>query len=212
MEADGRKDKKKLASANGRVLSTGKATHTEVGTIMEWLCCPENIPNSPTIAFFGKRRTGKSTSITNYAFHCMLDIPFGLVMTGTAFAGYWEQIIPKWLIIQDLKPFILDWLIARQQRLVKKYGKDDPRVPAFIIMDDVIQDQKTIRYNADLASFFVLGRHLKITALIASQYVKGVGPVILPCVSHTYTPHHATEAGSVLFRVQWWHSHTHHRL
>lgn len=39
-------------------------------------------------------------------------------------------------------------------------------------------DQKAIRWNADLQSFFVEGRHLNITVLITTQHVKGVGPMV----------------------------------
>jgi len=99
-------------------------------------------------------------------------------MSDTAFAGYWEQIVPKRFIIQGLRPDILTWLQERQKRLVSKYGVKDPRIAAFIIFDDVIADQKIIRYNADLQKFFVQGRHLAITVFIASQYAKGVGPMV----------------------------------
>lgn len=60
--------------------TTGKTINTIVGPISEWDCCPENLPNHPTMAFFGKRRTGKSTTITNIAYRCCKDIPFGLVV------------------------------------------------------------------------------------------------------------------------------------
>jgi hypothetical protein len=60
---------------------------TVAGPINEWACIPENLPNHPTMAFFGKRRTGKSTTITNIAFHCCQNIPFGIVMSDTAYAG-----------------------------------------------------------------------------------------------------------------------------
>lgn len=160
-------------------LQTGTNTvSTPYGEVHEWLPVPENLPNHPTMAFFGKRRTGKSTTITNLLFHCCQHIPFGLVMSDTAFAGYWEQIIPKKFIVQGLRPDVLDWLVKRQKTLVSKYGNEDPRVSAFIILDDVIADQNTIRYSADLARFFMEGRHLAITVFIASQYVKGVGPMV----------------------------------
>lgn len=112
------------------------------------------------MAFFGKRRTGKSTTITNIAYHCFQNIPFGLVMSDTAYAGYWEQIIPKRFIVQGLRQDVLDWLIQRQARAVEKYGVKDPRISSFIILDDVIADQKTIRWSADLARFFVQGKPL----------------------------------------------------
>lgn len=75
------------------------------------------------------------------------------------------------------KAQVLDWLVERQKKAVAKYTNKDPRVAAFIILDDVIADQKIIRWNSDLQRFFVEGRHLAITVFIASQYLKGVGPV-----------------------------------
>lgn len=60
---------------------------TIVGPISQWAPVIENLPNNPTCVFFGKRRTGKSTTITNLAYHTMRDIPFGLVMSNTTYAG-----------------------------------------------------------------------------------------------------------------------------
>lgn len=156
----------------------GNTVSTPYGDVHEWLPVPENLPNHPTMAFFGKRRTGKSTTITNLLYHCLQHIPFGLVMSDTSFAGYWQQIIPEKFIVQGLRPDVLDWLVKRQKALVEKYTNKDPRVAAFIILDDVIADQNTIRYSADLARFFMEGRHLAITVFIASQYVKGLGPMV----------------------------------
>lgn len=51
----------------------------------------------------------------------------------------------------------MDWLVARQKKAIAKYGIKDPSIKAFIIFDDVIADQKAIRWSADLNSFFVEG-------------------------------------------------------
>jgi hypothetical protein len=98
-------------------------------------------------------------------------------MSNTSYAGYWEQLVPRKQIVQGLRQDWLDWIVARQKKAIAEFGIDDPRIAAFLILDDVIADQKAIRWSADLNSFFVEGRHLAITVLIASQYVKGVGPV-----------------------------------
>lgn len=90
----------KGAAPNVSIITTGNVTPSIVGPIGEWSCEPDNLPNHPTMAFFGKRRTGKSTTITNIAYHCCQDIPFGLVMSDTAYAGYWDKIIPKQFIVQ----------------------------------------------------------------------------------------------------------------
>lgn len=60
---------------------------TIVGPISQWAPVVDNLPNNPTCVFFGKRRTGKSTTITNLAYHTMRDIPFGIVMSNTTYAG-----------------------------------------------------------------------------------------------------------------------------
>jgi len=72
---------------NSSIKTGSQVLDTVAGPIREWLPCPENLPNHPTMAYFGKRRTGKSTSITNVAYHCCQHIPFGLVMSDTAYAG-----------------------------------------------------------------------------------------------------------------------------
>lgn len=86
--------------------------------------------------------------------------------------------MPKRHIVQGLRQDVLEWLIERQSKAVAQYGVKDPRIAAFIILDDVIADQKVIRWSADLQRFFVQGRHLAITVFIASQYLKGVGPMV----------------------------------
>jgi hypothetical protein len=59
--------------------------------------------------------------------------------------------------VQGLRQDVLDWLVQRQRKFVAEFGVEDPRVAAFIILDDVIADQKVIRWSADLARFFVEG-------------------------------------------------------
>lgn len=92
-----------MSGNNGSIVCGPEVLKTVAGDIREWLPVPENLPRHPTIAFYGKRRTGKSTSITNVAYHCFKHIPFGLVMSDTAYAGYWEQIVPKRHIVQGLR-------------------------------------------------------------------------------------------------------------
>jgi len=94
----------------------------------------------------------------------MQDIPFGIVMSDTAYAGYWDKIIPKKFIVQGLRPDVMDWLVARQRTLINKAGGIDALTDvqrkafgAFIILDDVIADQKQIRWGVDLQRFFVEG-------------------------------------------------------
>ena len=108
----------------------------------------------------------------------MRDLPFGLVMTETRMNGFWQKRVPPRFVFQGWREDILIQLIKRQKMLIKKYGKEDPRTFAFIILDDVIADQKAIRWSKNVNSFFVEGRHLNITVLLTTQYMKGIGPMI----------------------------------
>lgn len=76
--------------------------------------------------------------------------------------------MPKKFIVQGLRQDVLEWLVTRQRTLISKFGgvngmsdKQKEMVRAFIILDDVIADQKTIRWNADLSRFFVEGYVLR---------------------------------------------------
>lgn len=78
------------AAPNSSIVCGPETIDTVAGPVHEWLCCKDNLPNHPTMVFFGKRRTGKSTTITNILYHCCQEIPFGIVMSDTAYAGKCE--------------------------------------------------------------------------------------------------------------------------
>jgi len=127
-----------ISNQKPEAITVGACIPSCVGPIFEWCPVPENLPHAPTIAFFGKRRTGKSTTIKNMCFHLFQHVPFGLVMSNTSFTGDWADIIPAKFVVQGLRQDVLDWLVKRQKRLITKYGGDEkhPAVQAFIILDD----------------------------------------------------------------------------
>ena len=151
---------------------------TCVGPLTEYQVIPENIPKHAAVLAAGKRRTGKSTSFDNMMEKVMAHIPFGIVMTETKLNGFWQRRVPERFVYQGLRDDILSNLVARQRHLVEKFGPDDPRIFAFVILDDVIADQNAIRYSKLINSLFTEGRHLKISVWITTQYMKGIGPMI----------------------------------
>lgn len=161
-----------------RIADDGKPIDTSFGPIEEFEATEENIPLHPTIMACGKRRTGKTTSLDNLMEKTMRHIPFGIVMTSTKMNGFWQTRVPERFVFQGWREDILAAFTARQKKLVAKFGKKDPRTFAFIILDDVIADQKAIRYSKLINSFFVEGRHMNATILITTQYMKGVGPMV----------------------------------
>ncbi len=80
-DEEAKKPTSKKPIANCSIITGPTTIDTIAGPIFEWACIPENLPKHPTMAFFGKRRTGKSTTITNIAYHCCQNIPFGLVVS-----------------------------------------------------------------------------------------------------------------------------------
>lgn len=175
------KDNDSYAATNEGDVSgfvVGATIPTSFGPIYEWLPVEENVPKHASVIAFGKRRTGKSTTFINLAEKLLRDFPFGIVMSSTAYSGFWQNWVPPRFVIQDLQAHLMIALKKRQKKLIKQYGKEDPRTHAFIIFDDVIADQKAMRWNKEIASFFVEGRHQNISVWITSQHVKGLGPML----------------------------------
>jgi hypothetical protein len=159
---------------------------TCVGPIGKWIPKLENLPHAPSIAAFGKRRTGKSFTFRWIMYNCFRHIPFGVVFSHTSFNGYWQKYVPPKFVFQGLPEHTLKALTDRQRKLITKFrkehpGKDpkeEPSIQAFVILDDVVADKVAMMWNTQINSLFVEGRHLCITVLITTQHVTGVGPMI----------------------------------
>jgi hypothetical protein len=138
--------------------------------------------DAPTCISFGKRRSGKSWFTRNALKLMQKRFPFGLVISGTAHNGFWQDHIPEAYIYDHYDPKVLHELLGRQQRLTTFLKKNpamqkqiNPEV--FVILDDIIH-LKEVRYDPVLTSFFTLGRHFKISVFICSQYAKGINPTL----------------------------------
>lgn len=114
---------------------------TIVGPIGKFIMEPENFPVHPSVILFGKRRTGKTFTLRDIMYHCFRDIPFGICMTGTSYNGFWQEYLPANLVFQGLRPEMMQKIIERQKRIIKRFqkehpGKDyksEPNLRAFII-------------------------------------------------------------------------------
>lgn len=167
---------------------------TGIGQIGKWNLDEDVLPLHPTIAAFGKRRTGKTFS-GRWVFYKQIykrKIPFGVVFTDTSINGFWQKYVPPHYVYQGLQKHKMDALINRQKRIIAKWKKDHPaemkkdpdsykkapELAAFCILDDVIADRVAMQWNEYINTFFVNGRHLCITTFITTQHVKGIGPMI----------------------------------
>lgn len=124
------------ADAVSENVGPGPPLQTGVGPIYEYLADPENVPSHPSVVSFGKRRSGKSTSLDNWFFHCIQHVPFGVCITRTKANGFWQTRIPEHYVFQGFRTDVLVKLLARQRALIKEHGKDNPITFAFCILDD----------------------------------------------------------------------------
>ena len=143
---------------------------------------PEDIKLDGTIVACGKRRTGKSWIFRNLMYLMKDKIPAGIVISQTdELNKFWRQYIPAKFIYPTYEPEILDAVFKRQKKILNDNSltdeEKDKKAPFFILLDDVISDQR-LKYDPNLMELFVAGRHYRLFVLITTQYAKAITPTI----------------------------------
>jgi len=143
---------------------------------------PETIKMDATIVAVGKRRTGKSWVFRNLMYLMKDKIPAGIVISQTdELNKFWRQYIPSKYIYPKYEPEILDMVFQRQKKILNDNGltdkEKDERAPFFVLLDDVISDQR-LKYDSNLMELFVAGRHYRLFVLITTQYAKAITPTL----------------------------------
>ena len=162
------------------VLASDRYAEVILPDLTEFDC--NNIKLDGTVVAVGKRRTGKSWVFRNLM-HFMKDkIPAGIVISQTdELNKFWRQYIPAKYIYPRYEPEILDAVFKRQKKILNDNGltdkEKDERAPFFVLLDDVISDQR-LKYDANLMELFVAGRHYRLFVLITTQYAKAITPTL----------------------------------
>lgn len=143
---------------------------------------PEDIKLDATVVACGKRRTGKSWCFRNLMYLMRDKIPAGIVISQTdELNKFWRQYIPAKFIYPRYEPEILDSVFKRQKEILNDKNlteeEKDKKAPFFILLDDVISDQR-LKYDPNLMELFVAGRHYRLFVLITTQYAKAITPTI----------------------------------
>jgi hypothetical protein len=72
-------------------------------------------------------------------------------------------------------------VFKRQKAILNNTSKTKAEIekeaPFFILLDDVISDQR-LKFDENLIELFVAGRHYKLFVLITTQYAKGLNPTL----------------------------------
>lgn len=143
---------------------------------------PTQMKLDGTIVAIGKRRTGKTWVFRNIMYLFKDKFRAGLVISQTdELNKFWQQYIPKQYIHNRYDPSILHAVFKRQKAILNDTKKTDEEkekeAPFFILLDDVISDQR-LKYDEALMELFVAGRHYKLFVLITTQYAKAITPVL----------------------------------
>lgn len=143
---------------------------------------PSKMKIDGTVVAIGKRRTGKTWVFRNIMYLMKNHFQAGLVISQTdELNKFWQQYVPKTYIYNKYDPEILQAVFERQKKILNDVNKTDEEkdkeAPFFILLDDVISDQR-LKYDESLMELFVAGRHYRIFTLITSQYAKAVTPTL----------------------------------
>lgn len=169
------------------VLQADKYADIQLPDLPEWDPMTEEegaggLKMDATIVACGKRRTGKSWAFRNLMFLLKDKIPAGIVISQTdELNKFWRDYVPKKFIYPKYEPEILDAVFKRQKEILNDKNlsdeEKDKRAPFFVLLDDVISDQR-LKYDENLMELFVAGRHYRILTLITTQYAKAITPTI----------------------------------
>lgn len=143
---------------------------------------PSTMKIDATIVAVGKRRTGKTWVFRNIMYLFKDKFQAGLIISQTdELNKFWRQYVPQKYIFNRYDPEILQAVFRRQKKILNDVNKTDAEkdaeAPFFILLDDVISDQR-LKYDEALMELFVAGRHYRLFVLITTQYAKAITPTL----------------------------------
>jgi hypothetical protein len=163
---------------------------------------PSSLRHDCTLVLFGKRRTGKSYALRELLWYKKDVYPYYLIFTGTKINGFWQKYFPERFIHDGFIPDVLAKFMDMQAKLVDELMQDPNNLDEngeldadrcernpwkCLVLDDVISEDKAIKYSRLLEQLFTKGRHLKIAVFLASQYAKGVNTVMRGNIDYLIT-------------------------
>jgi hypothetical protein len=131
---------------------------------------PRKIDDVSTCIFIGRRRSGKSTLVTDILYH-KRHLPLGVIMSGTEEGNHhYKKFIPDLFIHGDFNKEAIERIIDRQKNMLQK----NPKVsPVFLLLDDLMFDRTYMRQTC-IRQLFFNGRHWKILFMVTMQDCLGL--------------------------------------
>jgi hypothetical protein len=121
---------------------------------------PSRIDDGSTCIFIGRRRSGKSTLVTDILYQ-KKHIPLGVVMSGTEEGNHhYKSFVPDLFIHGEFNKGTIEKIIERQKR--------NNKAPVFLVLDDLMFDRKYMKENC-IRQLFFNGRHFNIFFVVTMQ-------------------------------------------
>lgn len=138
------------------------------------------------VLLLSKPRYGKSTLIKDILYQHRKKFTAALCFSASEEANsFYSGIIPDVFIYPKYEVDVVERLRSRQQKLLKKNGKEHPDNPAVIVADDCM-DSKDWTKSDTTKWLFKNGRHYDVFFLLASQYAMDIGPELRTSVDYVF--------------------------
>jgi hypothetical protein len=141
---------------------------------------PRTIKQDSTIAFIGRRRSGKSFAL-RHILYFLRNIKYGTVISPTEEASpFFRDFIPSTFIFNKYKTEITHNILDIQKKKKKRAERaerDTTEENYFYILDDCLYDNSW-KADEEIRRLFFNGRHYNILFIITMQYPLGIPPAL----------------------------------
>ena len=146
-----------------------------------------------TVLLSGCRRSGKSFLLRDMFYH-KSEIPAGVVFSKTEEASpFFGKFIPDSFIHTKYNPEIVQSILTNQAKIVRKNIRNGIGIDGktkknnkFIVLDDMMADNKEWKNDDTIKNIFFNGRHYNILFILTLQYAMGIGPDLRGNVDYVF--------------------------
>ena len=171
---------------------------------------PTSMKTDGALLILGKRRTGKSHLLRDLLCHYGSRFSTAIVLTGTKFNGYWQEIVPEEYIYEGFDEGALTKAMAAQKQVVQEcresnremHEKRECECNMIVILDDVASEDHLQR-SLILGKLYTAGRHFYITPVLLTQYAYACSPAIRSNVDYAFIMHQTQRRSKEAIADEW---------